>query len=153
MRGARSVVPDPLPGGEGNLLRSLLVLVLLWLAACTPAADAPAEPVWGKQACGHCAMLVTEQPPSAQLTLADGSRRFFDDVGCMVSFLERRHVKAQHLWVRHGLSWVPAERARFQGGVTTPMDFGFIAADSGVDWASVQAAVREQTRQRLEARR
>ena len=129
------------------------MLLLLWLAACTPAADAPAEPVWGKQACGHCAMLVTEQPPSAQLTLADGSRRFFDDVGCMVSFLERGHTKAQHLWVRHGLGWVPVEKARFQGGVTTPMDFGFIAADSGVDWATVQAAVREQTRQRLEARR
>ena len=134
-----------------HFLRSLLVLLLLWLAACSPGMDEPAEPVWGKQACSHCAMLVTEQPPSAQLTLADGSRRFFDDVGCMVSFLAQEHAQVRHLWVRQGSQWVAAERARYQAGASTPMDFGFVAAEQGVDWATVQAAVRARSQQREQA--
>jgi copper chaperone NosL len=122
-----------------------LGLMALLAVACTPGAGEPAEPIWGKQACGHCSMLVTEKPPSAQLTLNDGTRRFFDDVGCLVAWLDREGQHARAMWVRKGDGWVPAAEARYASGVVTPMDFGFIAADQGIGWDEVKAAVREKT--------
>ena len=120
----------------------VVVLALAALVGCTPAADVAAEPVWGKQACGHCGMVVSEVAPSAQATLPGGERKFFDDVGCLAEWLDRTGAKPVGAWVRKGDGWVHVHQARFQQGVPTPMDFGFVGADEGVDWAAVQAAVR-----------
>ncbi|MGA9526106.1 MAG: hypothetical protein WBV82_31900 [Myxococcaceae bacterium] len=125
--------------------RVLLMSWALCALACTPGAGEPAEPVWGKQACGHCSMLVTEKPPSAQLTLSNGTRRFFDDVGCLVAYLDREGQSPHAMWVRKGDAWVSAVEARYASGVVTPMDFGFVAADQGIGWDEVKAAVREKT--------
>lgn len=126
-----------------ELWQGLWLLFALWLGACTPAADVPAEPVWGKQACAHCSMLVTEPAPAAQLSRADGTRLFFDDVGCLASYLDRtgEHA-AQHLWVHRDGGWVSATGARYASGAHTPMDFGFLPAAEGVSWEALRQAVR-----------
>ena len=124
----------------------VLAMLALMMLGCSKGPEEPADPVWGKQACAHCAMLVTEKPPSAQLTLADGTRKYFDDVGCMVAYLDREKVAPQRLWVREGEGWMPAAEARYASGVSTPMDFGFVAAEAGVSWQEVQAAVRARVR-------
>jgi hypothetical protein len=122
------------------------LLVALW-AGCTPGADEPADPVWGKQACAHCAMLVSEKPPSSQLTLADGTRHYFDDLGCMAAWLDRRQATPRQAWVRQGEAWVPAATARYAPGATTPMDYGFLPAVGGAaSWDEVRAAVRQKER-------
>jgi hypothetical protein len=87
-------------------------------------------------------MLVTEKPPAAQLTLPDGTREFFDDVGCMVSWLDREGVTPRAMWVRQGDAWEPAARARYAPSARTPMDFGFVAAPDGVGWQEVKDTVR-----------
>jgi hypothetical protein len=112
---------------------------LVFLAACT-AELGPQEPVWGKQQCGHCAMLVSERAPSAQLVREDGARLFFDDVGCMVSWVAREKAVPKAQWVRVGEGWAIAETAHFQRA-HTPMDFGFVGAPDGVDWQTVRAEV------------
>jgi copper chaperone NosL len=123
--------------------QGLRVLFALWLGACTPALDVPAEPVWGKQACAHCSMLVTEPPPAAQLSRADGTRLFFDDVGCLAAHLDREgEGGAPHLWVRRGEGWVSATGTRYASGARTPMDFGFLPAAEGVSWEALREAVR-----------
>lgn len=127
-------------------MKRALALVLA-LVACD-STPRPEEPIWGKQACAHCAMLVSERAPSAQALLADGHRKFFDDVGCMVAWQEReaRAVKAQ--WVRgpNGEGWVDPSTAKFSSGNPTPMDFGFVAAAEGVDFDAVREAVRTKAR-------
>lgn len=117
---------------------------LLLLAACTSELG-PVEPIWGKQQCGHCAMLVSERAPSAQLVRADGARLFFDDVGCMVAWVDREKAVPKAQWVRVGEGWAPAESARFER-THTPMDYGFVGAKDGVDWQTVQKEVRAKNR-------
>jgi len=132
-------------------MRILLAVVLVVLqAACESGPPAPVEPVWGKQACGHCMMLVSEKPPSAQALLADGSRFFFDDVGCMAAWTQREQADAKALWVRGpgGNGWVDARTATFSAGNVTPMDFGYLADSKGVRWEDVLAGVVAKTNKR-----
>ena len=125
---------------------ALLVLIM----GCASAEPKPVEPVWGKQGCAHCLMLVTEKAPAAQALLTDGSRRFFDDVGCLAAWLEQEQEPTKRLWVRApgGEGWVDAVTATYSTGHHTPMDFGFIADTTGVTWAEVRASVTAQVTQR-----
>ena len=110
---------------------------LLLLLACSNGLEA-VEPAWGKEQCAHCMMLVSEREPAAQLITADGTRRFFDDVGCMMAFNEA-NPKAR--WVHLGNSWVPAETARY-APARTPMDYGFVAAKDGISFDELREKVK-----------
>lgn len=104
-------------------------------------ASGPTDPVWGKEPCAHCAMLVSDRRYAAQ-AVDDGDHFYFDDIGCMVLWLEQ-HARARS-WVRGGggTSWVDAGGARYGAGAATPMDFGFEPrADGAVAWDEVRAAV------------
>lgn len=120
-----------------------------WLAlGCVHAeAPRPEEPAWGKEACGHCSMLVTEQHPSAQAVLSDGTRRFYDDVGCLALALDEEKAPPRAAWVNDGKGgWTPVAEARFEGGQRTPMDFGFLASGTGTaTFEQVRAAARAKT--------
>lgn len=122
----------------------------LFLGACPDAAPRAQDPYWGKQACAHCAMLVSEKPPAAQALLESGQRKYFDDVGCLVAWEARESPKLKAHWVRAptGDGWVDATTARFSAGNTTPMDFGFLPAAQGVTFDEVRAAVAERLRSR-----
>lgn len=116
--------------------------LLLLAAGCISATD-PVEPAWGKQPCSHCMMLVSERDPAAQLLLADGTRHFFDDVGCMVSFVDQEKLSPKAEWVHLGNGWWPASKARF-AKARTPMDFGYVAATEGITFDEVKTAVRQK---------
>lgn len=118
--------------------RSLLLVLLS--VACAAGLE-PAEPVWGKESCAHCSMLVSERASAAQLLTADGARRFFDDAGCLVRFLDRTPSPGARAWVRLAGGWILATEARF-APARTPMDYGFVGAAEGVGWAELQQQVR-----------
>ena len=120
-------------------LPAALAAALLLLVGCSTEV-APQEPVWGKQPCKHCAMLVSERQSAAQLLLHDGTRHYFDDVGCMVSWEDREKLVPRAQWVRVGDGWMSAEAARYQRA-HTPMDYGYVGAREGVEFTAVQAAV------------
>lgn len=124
------------------------VLALLVLA-CGRGADQPAEPVWGKEPCAHCAMLVGEPRTAAQAVNAQGDRVFFDDIGCMVLWAaEQKNGPPQRLWVHAatGKAWLPARSARYLGGQQTPMDFGFVAAEGkdGIEYEQMARTVLDR---------
>lgn len=127
--------------------RTVIASIALALSACDDSGKA-IDPVWGKQACGSCAMLVSEPRYAAELTTSDGARVFFDDPGCMASWVEERHVQPARMWVRNRAgAWIDARDARYARGEHTPMDYGFAVDESGdATWGDVQAAVR--TRQK-----
>ena len=131
------------------MTRSWILVFALWLG-CSTGPTGPVEPVWGKQACSHCMMLLSEPAPSAQLLSADGTRRFFDDVGCLAEWLDRHPHDAAAAWVRsadqHG--WQRADAARFVDGQRTPMDYGFLPSKSGVSFAALREAVRNKAQHR-----
>ncbi len=128
------------------LLRALLAGAIA--AACTTS-DGPTDPVWGKQSCAHCAMVVSDRRFAAQLLTAAGDRHFFDDPGCLVSFGEDRGLGSARAWVYDDgvRRWVDARAERYQDGAATPMDFGFEAkGDGGLGWADVRARVLAKAR-------
>ncbi len=128
--------------------RSLLLTfaAIAALAACTTS-DGPTEPVWGKQPCAHCAMVLSDHRFGAEVLTSDGDRFFFDDPGCMVLFVEERKLASARSWVRdEGAGrWVDARTARYEGGAQTPMDFGFEAKVAGkLAWTEMRAKVLEK---------
>ncbi len=122
--------------------QTVAACVLALLAACHDAADKPLEPVWGKQPCDHCAMLLDEPRFAAQLATPDGAHLYFDDVGCLAAWLREHPDAGARAWVERDGRWVAAERARFAAGARTPMGYGFVAAAAGapatVDWRELQ---------------
>lgn len=93
---------------------------------------APADPAWGKEPCAHCAMIVDDRKTAAQILEEDGTRRYFDDLGCMIAFEAERGIQARE-WVRDESrdAWLPAGSARYRSGARTPMDYGFVAGPEG----------------------
>src|SRR6187401_3298056 len=116
-----------------------LLVVSLAVAACSTSAE-PVDPIWGKQACGSCRMLVSDPSYAAQLVDQRGTRHFFDDVGCLVAYLaDHPQSPPCAMWVRSAARWVEAESARYASGAATPMDYGFLAQPSGsLDFAAVR---------------
>jgi len=134
-------------------VKRLVASFLLALAmACQSASDAPTDPVWGKQACSACAMLVSEPHFAAQVLTVAGDHLYFDDVGCMAAFLLRGKVPPKKAWVRDAdgadraeRKWVTTELSHFSKGAKTPMDYGFqFSATGELPWSAVQDAVRER---------
>ena len=125
--------------------RAFLSLVPSLVASSGCAADdGPIDPVWGKQPCAHCAMVVSEPRFAAQALEDDGTRTYFDDVGCLALWIDER--RAARAWARDGAAgpWVDVTKARFRAGEQTPMGFGHVVdLDHGdLDWDSVRALVR-----------
>lgn len=132
-------------------MRNLMVAMTLLAFACSPASDQAVDPVWGKQACEHCMMLVSDPQPAAQAVLADGARKFFDDVGCLAEWLERGETPAR-MWVRahDGSRWIEVRAAHFSAGHRTPMDYGFLPSSAGSSFEELRATLRARRAARAE---
>jgi copper chaperone NosL len=116
-----------------------------WLAACDDGSK-PLEPVWNKQACDHCHMLLSEKAYAAQLVTNAGARLYFDDVGCLAAYMNASAERERAAWVHGPTSWLPAREAHFSAGAQTPMGFGFAADPAGpLDFATVLSRVSEKT--------
>lgn len=112
------------------LSRRALLLGAAALVACRGEAG-PRDPVWGKQACAHCNMLVSAPRYAAQALSQREERLFFDDVGCLASYLAE-HPGASKAWVRDTAGrWLETSQARFRSDARTPMDFGFVVDAAG----------------------
>lgn len=125
----------------------LLTTAALALAVgCQNDHDRAVDPIWGKQPCEHCKMLVSHRASAAQL-VHDGERYYFDDVGCMVQWTAEKKLAAPRAWVRLGDGWIEAERAKYVDGATTPMDHGFVAGPEGnISWSEVRSRVLSRTK-------
>ena len=125
------------------------LLVASVLIGCTNT-DEGVDPVWGKEPCAHCRMIVSDKRFAAQL-VDNGDRRWFDDIGCMVLWIEERKAKPSRTWVRDGQTgrWTDARVARYSAGARTPMDFGFEArGDEGVGWDEMRERVLAKSKAR-----
>ncbi|MEO6418818.1 MAG: hypothetical protein ABIP39_05395 [Polyangiaceae bacterium] len=129
-------------------MKALLLLLALSLVAACEDTSRAIDPVWGKQACAHCAMLVSDPHFAAELTTTEGDRFFFDDPGCMAAYVQNRAPHVRQTWVRDGKGiWIDAPSAQFEKGVSSPMDYGFVAdAHGGEGWSAVVQAVTDRAK-------
>jgi copper chaperone NosL len=134
--------------------RVIGVLLGAFAAVACKSSDAPTEPVWGKEPCAYCKMLVSDKRYAAQVIDDNGEHRFFDDIGCMVRWMDARRPPAL-AWVREPPSgaWLDARTARYVQGARTPMDFGFEARSGGeLAFEAVRVAVREKNEKKRSGR-
>jgi hypothetical protein len=125
--------------------RAFAAAAALALWACEEAST-PVDPVWGKQACASCTMLLSDPRFASQLATREGARVYFDDPGCMASWMREHPGLAQRAWVRsRSGTWIDATSARFVRGQRSPMAYGFAPADYGdVRWSDVEAEARRR---------
>lgn len=133
------------------MIRALILTAFL-LISCTAKVAAPEEPVWGKQACAHCMMLLSDRQSAAQAQLRDGSHVHFDDVGCMMEWLAREESSVQKAWVRTptGDGWLEAASARYSEHNVTPMDYGLLPAKEGLSYQAARSLIAQRSQQRRE---
>jgi hypothetical protein len=114
------------------------------LAAACESSDLPVDPVWSKQACSSCGMIVGDRHTAAEVLTKSDERIFFDDPGCMLAWLSSHPNQEKHAWVKdaQGTSWLDAHTAKWNSGAATPMDYGWTAsANDGQSFDEMRAAV------------
>ena len=105
--------------------------------------ERPVDPVWGKQPCAHCHMLLSDPASAAQLVGVPGQPLYFDDIGCAVEHQRTQRGAGGQIWVRDPSgAWRSALDARYGNGHRTPMGYGIaVQADGPLDFAQVQREI------------
>lgn len=126
--------------------RLWLGLALCGLSVSCRTDSKPVDPIWGKQDCAQCSMLVSDPKYAGQLVTPDGERKFFDDVGCLVAYIAEHKLASARSWVRSERGeWVDAQSTRYDTGAKSPMDYGFVPKTSGkVGFAELRRLVAER---------
>ena len=117
---------------------SLVVFCLLFFCSgCEKSNDAfehnhdkkPLEFELGTVICPQCRMPIITLNNSVQIITSDGKTYFFDDVGCMVLWIEdnKKMLKKLVIWVyaRDTKQWIDAKQAYYSLTDGTPMRYGF----------------------------
>jgi copper chaperone NosL len=121
----------------------MLLMAAAWVGACDDPSSAK-EPVWNKQPCDHCHMLLSDPRYAAQLSSQAGERWFFDDIGCLAAFMVERKPTHTRAWVHDASGWRDAEHTRYARGAQTPMGYGFVADPRGeLDFRAVLRSANE----------
>ena len=113
------------------LTSGLLVLTFFLMSACLQQELKPQDPIWGKQSCENCRMVLSDKRFAVQRVLPTGRILYYDDINCA---LKHNHGDAEGvLYVRpYGdEKWVPAEEAKYMSGFMTPMNSGYGAVKDG----------------------
>ncbi len=113
-----------------------VLLLLAFLLGCSPRTN-PNEPppiLYGQDACDQCRMIINEPAFASAYRLPDGTARRFDDIGCMIRFLQEQGEQPAHLWVHDydTEAWIDARTAYYvrTPRVVTPMAYGLLAVAS-----------------------
>lgn len=124
----------------------ITILMMLILTSCQESGELkPQEPLWGREGCARCRMVLSEKRYAVQRVLSSGEIHFYDDLNCA---LQHKHDEDKGtLYVHpHGKDqWVPAEEVKYQSGLRTPMNSGYGAVSEGGErtFSEVQEKFKE----------
>lgn len=133
-------------------MRWLVLLAALLLGACSgDPKSGPVEIKWDRDGCTHCGMALSDRHFAAQVRGGPKHRAFkFDDIGCVVEWLKKQPwagEAATEIWVKDYRSdkWLDARQARYVGGKTSPMAYGYAAIEGNepgtIDYAELSRRV------------
>lgn len=132
----------------GAALAAALVaaVVLVVVRGQSRAPDGPVPVVWNRESCAHCRMAIGDPAYAAQLVATDGTVANFDDVGCLLRYLDEHHPAVHRLWFHHPREdrWLGPDEVGFAQGAITPMGWGLTATERGpgmLDLAAARAVV------------
>lgn len=123
----------------------IILSLMLLLTACQEGAVTAEDPIWEKESCSRCRMVLSEKRYAVQRILHTGEVHFYDDMGCA---MRHDHTPGDgKLFVRPhgGEEWVSAEEAMYLSGLMTPMNSGFGAVKDGgkMTFAEVQEEFKD----------
>jgi hypothetical protein len=84
----------------------------------------------------ECAMTITTQNHACQAISPSGKTWFFDDIGCLVKWLEKADFKDKAVLWTHAedtKEWIDARKAWYVRDDQTPMHYGFGARENKKD--------------------
>ena len=115
-----------------NLLIILLTIIFV-ICGCSSNSNnsEPPKIVLGQDPCDNCFMLINEKKFAASIWLSNGESKRFDDIGCMIDYVQKSGDKISSYWVYDYNNDKPlkAEEAYFvkSDKLLTPMSFGIVA--------------------------
>ncbi len=95
----------------------------------------PIEIIPNRYADIECAMTIKSKKHSAQVISPSGKTWFFDDMGCLIKWLEDKKFKEDAILWTHAedtASWIDAKKAWYVLTDATPMGYGFGAREHEV---------------------
>lgn len=125
-----------------NLLSILIVIAIIVILLLSLGTDQGARYVYkGNKAytpivikpkeyqCSECSMDIEALEYNAQIITPGGDTYFFDDIGCVVLWLENRSIKTQKIITKtlDTGDWIDVEKAWYTRTASSPMGYGFAA--------------------------
>lgn len=115
-----------------KFLGGWFIIQLILLNGCSNSINnQPPKILLGQDMCDNCFMIINEMKYAAAVTLRNGEEKRFDDIGCMLSYINRNIGEIKYYWVNDFISGtsISAENALFvkSKNEVTPMGGGIVA--------------------------
>lgn len=133
-------------------LLTLTVLVFCSVSCGKKVDTAAADPVWDRQICDQCKMILSNRNFAAQvINLDTGKRLYFDDIGCALRYLATEKMTPFSekiiLYATNANTgkWVDLKNGRIIKGYVTPMSssFGVIDKDESISKDKKEISLKE----------
>jgi copper chaperone NosL len=125
-----------------------LISSIIFLLSCSNEVElTPVEIGYGQDLCHACSMIISEKEYSAQYIYTNGKARKFDDIGCMIHYLNDNKLESDiaAFFVRDYIhkNWINADIAHFihSDKIITPMGHGIVAFSTKEDVNNIQAGI------------
>jgi hypothetical protein len=95
--------------------------------------------------CSECDMNIDQLNYLVELITTDGETFFFDDIGCLVLWLENHHPDIDRIFTKtiDTHQWIEVEKVWYTRKAASPMGYGFAAVEKRGEDAISYAKMRE----------
>ncbi|MGB2691754.1 MAG: nitrous oxide reductase accessory protein NosL [Thermodesulfobacteriota bacterium] len=113
-------------------IKLTLIVFIILAASCSDKPESgPVKIYYGEDICEKCKMIISEKDFAAQYQLSNGSTLKFDDLGCMIHYMDGEETTSiSDIYVRDYSSkeWTDGNHAYYvwTESINTPMDYGII---------------------------
>ena len=140
-------------------LKTLFFIAILGIifVGCQRKVDFSPRPLnLDRAVCYVCKMGITDQRFAVQAISPQGDVFWFDDIGCLVEFMNYPEWKEKQMdkgmiWIgdMNTGKWIDARKAKYVFGIETPMGYGYgaVADTTGVDTVYTFQQVVERIRE------
>lgn len=110
----------------------LLVLLIFAISCSDKPETGPAEVYYGGDICERCKMIISEKDYAAQYQLSNGKAVKFDDLGCMIHYMNEEHdanISSVYVMDYYSKKWIDGHDAYYiwSQDTQTPMGYGILA--------------------------
>lgn len=120
----------------------IVTVIFLLLVGCSSTGSGPTEIKQNTDSCDVCKMGIQELNSAAQMILEDGKPVLFDDIGCMIVYIQQEQPEYKDAFVHdfESKEWIPFEKSTFvhDQSIDSPMSYGIVAFDDEGDAANFQ---------------